>query len=71
MDAQIEEATDSVEVRGRFEKNLWLVGNWATTTIKNDLSISQLDVARVLRLDHLPTLGFYCGRTGHGLGYGS
>jgi hypothetical protein len=34
-------------------KDLWLVGSWATPTIKNDPSISELDIARNCRRDQL------------------
>jgi hypothetical protein len=53
-DTQIEEAIHSVEIRGCFEEDLWLVGSRATAGIENDPGISQLDVARIFWLDHFP-----------------
>ncbi len=65
-DPQIEEAIQSVEIRWCFKKDLWLIGNWAPSTIKNDPGVSQLDIAGIFRLDYFPAknagvevLGFF------------
>ena len=49
-DPQIEEAIHCVEISGRFEKNLRLVGRWTATGIENDPRVGELDVAGILRL---------------------
>jgi hypothetical protein len=51
-DTQVEEGVHSVEIRRRFKEDLWLVGRRATTGIKNDPTVSQLDVAGIFRFDH-------------------
>ena len=49
---KFKEAIYSVEIRRRFEKDLWLVGRRTTAGIENDPRIGQLDVARIVWLDH-------------------
>jgi hypothetical protein len=53
-DTQVKEAIHSVEIRGCFEDDLWLVRSRATSGIDNDPGISQLDVAGIVRLDYFP-----------------
>jgi hypothetical protein len=43
-----------VKIRRGLEENLWLVGSRATTGIENDPGVSQLVVAGILGLDHVP-----------------
>ena len=56
--AQVKEAIHSFEIGRGFEEDLWLIGSWTTTGIENDPGDSQLDVAGILRLDHVPAKDF-------------
>jgi hypothetical protein len=53
-DAQVQETVYSVELRRGLENNLRLIGRRATAAVEDDPGIGQLDLAGVLRLDHVP-----------------
>jgi hypothetical protein len=52
-DPQIKEAIHPVGIGRGFEEDLWLVGSRAAAGIENHPGVRQLDVAGILRLDHL------------------